>query len=271
MEYPESSVKKCCSDDILDDITIEDNIEPGLFEELLSYLQAISNQVRLEIILFIEKNPKSVKEISRHINSNYDNTKKHIDRLMKIGLIKKEAGIGEETSKGSLPVWKYSVNPGGMESVIRSLNSFSNLNLQIVSEKTTECLSLCNEKFGSRYESRAFVVALGGEDDGKIFYLSQDETRVGRIAGDLDYSSFPNVIALSGAYISVTRINSSHGVFSLDKSGWHFIDMGSTNGSYVNHKAVEPKKRLLLSDGDIIDLGKGITRARLVFHKGNGE
>ena len=271
MESPEPSAKKCCSDDIRDDITIEDKAEPGLFEELLSYLQAISNPVRLEIILFIEKNPRSVKEIARHINSNYDNTKKHIDRLMKTGIIKKEAGIGEETSKGSLPVWKYSLIPGGMESLIRSLNSFSNLNLQIISEKTEECMNLCSEKFAETFKSLPSVVVLGGDDDGKRFTLFSGVTKIGRMTGESPSANPPENIALSKSYLSVTRAGSPHAIFREDKNGWYFIDFNSTNGSYINHKAVPPENPVKLLDGDIIDLGKGITRARLVFHKGSGE
>ena len=44
--------------------------------------------------------------------TSYENTKKHLDKLMSIGVIKKEAGLGAPTSKGIHPVWQYSLVPG---------------------------------------------------------------------------------------------------------------------------------------------------------------
>ncbi|MBP2134145.1 putative transcriptional regulator [Methanomicrobium sp. W14] len=251
---------------ISDDPTLEDGSEPGFFEELLSYLQAISNPVRLEIILLIEKHPSSVKEIASHINCSYDNAKKHIERLMKTGIIKKEAGVGFETSKGSLPVWKYSLIPGGMESLIRSLNLFSNLNLKIISEKSEKCLLMCSKKLNSCYEKFPYLAVLGGDDDGKSIFLLSDLVKIGRATGDYDYSRISGIVALSGYYRSVTRIGGFHACFVHRGDCWYFSDLKSTNGSFVNHRAVSSGDEVMLSDGDIIDLGRGRYRARLVFH-----
>ena len=261
MNFPVNPASKS----VLDDITLEDDAEPGLFEELLAYLQAISNPVRLEIILYIEKNPRSVKEIARYISSNYDNTKKHIDKLMTTGIIKKEEGIGEETSKGSLPVWKYSLIPGGMESVIRSLNSFSNLNLQIVNEMSEEFFGMYGEKSSQETFKPACLCVLGGEDDGRSFHLLSDKVAIGRASPGCELNENSGIIVLSGSYQSVTRIGSSHALVRFCNDGWYLSDLNSTNGSFVNHSPLMHGKEVKLNPGDIIDLGRGPTRARLVF------
>ena len=49
----------------------------------------------------IEREPKEITEIASRINTSYANTKKHIDQLVHIGLVQKEAGFGRETVKGS--------------------------------------------------------------------------------------------------------------------------------------------------------------------------
>lgn len=249
-----------------DEITLEDSAEPGLFEELLEYLQAISNPARLEIILFIENSPKSVREIANHINSNYDNTKKHIEKLLNAGIIKKEAGIGSETSRGALPVWKYSLIHGGIESIIRNLNSFSNLDLRIISDKAEEAKSFLNESLFKTGMEKPYLTVLGGDDDKKVFPLKAGDTRIGRCTGDYKTEEQGGTIALAGSYLSVTRISSAHGIIKRKDRQCFFHDYGSTNGSYINHKPVLKGKAVLLSDGDIIDLGSGQTRARLVFH-----
>ena len=247
------------------DVTLEDHAEPGLLEELLEYLQAISNPVRLEIITFIERGPKSVREIANHINSNYDNTKKHIDKLLNAGIIKKEPGIGKETSRGALPVWKYSLMYGGIESIIRTLNSFSNLDLKIVSDKAMEAIEILNENLSGPAGKETYLQVLGGDDDKKIFPVTSPVTKIGRMTGKYFKEDNCSVI-LSGSYLSVTRISGIHA--EIQKSGTQYIfsDPGSTNGSYINYKPVIKGESIILSDGDIIDLGRGQTRARLIFH-----
>lgn len=248
------------------DVTIEDHAESGLLEELLEYLQAISNPARLEIITFIERGPKSVREIAAHINSNYDNTKKHIDRLLNAGIIRKEPGIGKETSRGALPVWKYSLMHGGIESIIRNLNSFSNLDLRIISDKALEVINVLNENLPGTNHKEPYLQVLGGEDDKKIFSLASPVTKIGRTTGNPRMDPDAETLVLSGSYISVTRISGIHAEVYKNGSQCIFCDPGSTNGSYINHRPVARGDKITLSDGDIIDLGRGHTRARLIFH-----
>ncbi|WP_048148904.1 FHA domain-containing protein [Methanolacinia paynteri] len=247
------------------DVTLEDHAEPGLLEELLEYLQAISNPVRLEIITFIERGPRSVREIANHINSNYDNTKKHIDRLLNAGIIKKEPGIGKETSRGALPVWKYSLMYGGIESIIRNLNSFSNLDLKIISDKAMEAIEILNENLSGPAGKEPYLQVLGGDDDKKIFPVISPLTKIGRTTGKYFEEDKCSVI-LSGSYLSVTRISGIHAEIQKNGTQYIFSDPGSTNGSYINYKLVIKGESIILSDGDIIDLGRGQTRARLIFH-----
>ncbi len=69
-----------------------------------------------------------------------ENTKKHLDKLLSVGIIKKEAGLGAPTSKGIHPVWEYSIVPGGLEAIIRNLGLFSNTRVQIVGSEISRRL-----------------------------------------------------------------------------------------------------------------------------------
>lgn len=249
-----------------EDITLENDAESGLLEELLEYLQAISNPSRLEILMLIEKGPRSVREISDQINLSYDNTKKHIEKLLGAGIIRKEPGIGKETSRGALPVWKYSLMPGGIESVIRNLNSFSNLDLKIVNDKVSETVNLLNKRISRSGGMKPYLQVLGGDDDNKLFFLISPLTRIGRETRGHMTEETEGFIALSGSYYSVTRITGTHAEIYKDGANFFFCDPGSTNGSSINHRPVMKGDRIHLSDGDIIDLGRGQTRARLIFH-----
>lgn len=82
-------------------------------QELSEYLDVLSSSTRLKILKAIERSPKDVRQISAAIETSYENTKKHLDKLMSIGVVRKEAGLSRPTAKGVHPVWKYSLVPGG--------------------------------------------------------------------------------------------------------------------------------------------------------------
>ena len=111
-------------------IVVEDTADS--LDELSEYLDVLSSSARLKIVKFLEKKPRDARSISHEIETSYENTKKHLDKLMSIGVIKKEAGLGSPTSKGIHPVWQYSLVPGGLESIIRNLGLFSNTRVQII-------------------------------------------------------------------------------------------------------------------------------------------
>jgi pSer/pThr/pTyr-binding forkhead associated (FHA) protein len=160
------------------------------------------------------------------------------------------------------------VIPGGIESVIRNLNSFSNLDLRIINDKANEAICMFGESYLVKDEKFSYIVVLGGDDDGKLFHLRSVETKIGRASSSIEYEENSGLIGLSQTYLSVTRVDGcSHAVFKKKGTECYFVDLGSTNGSYINHRAVLKGESVLLSDGDTIDLGKGSTRARLIFYK----
>jgi len=101
------------------------------YEDLSKYLNVLSNPVRLRILKIIEHTPTEAREIAAGIGTSYVNTKKHLEKMLTAGIITKEAGFGRATSRGSLPVWKYTTRPGGIEEIIRNLGFFSNLDIHI--------------------------------------------------------------------------------------------------------------------------------------------
>ncbi len=109
-------------------------------EELSEYLDVLSSSARLRILKFLEKKPRDARAISKEIETSYENTKKHLDKLLSVGVIKKEAGLGAPTSKGIHPVWEYSIVPGGLEAIIRNLGLFSNTRVQIMGSEISRRL-----------------------------------------------------------------------------------------------------------------------------------
>ena len=243
--------------------------DPDFLEELSEYLDVLSSSTRLKILKSIERRPKDVREISSEIETSYENTKKHLDKLLKTGVIKKEAGLSKPTSKGIHPVWKYSLIPGGMEAIIRNLGLFSNINISLSNEALAQRVDLVKEmlaeEMGGKSGSMPFLMILGGSEDGRIYLLKGSEMRIGRYDPEIParLNSDEDII-LPEDYGAVTRISKPHALLIKVKGTWHIQDCGSTGGTYVNTIQVDHGLQVGLHDGDLISLSKGVKGAQFV-------
>ena len=240
--------------------------EGDIIDELSSYLDILSSGTRLRILKLLEKRPMDVTSLSRETETSYENTKKHLDRLLSIGVIRKEAGIGRETSKGVHPVWEYSLVPGSLERIIRTLGVFSNLRITGMDRTLDDRLNRVKGGVtGALLGSSPMVVVMGGKEDGRAITLGEGETRVGRRDPARPGAADPSRdIVLDDTYQAVTRISRPHGRIRVG-NGVTFEDCGSTGGSSINGKKVLPNEVVSLRNGDILELGQGATGARLVL------
>ena len=236
-------------------------------EELSEYLDVLSSSSRLRILKYLEKRPRDARSISKEIETSYENTKKHLDKLLSIGVIKKDAGLGAPTSKGIHPVWEYSLVPGGLEAIIRNLGLFSNRRVQIIGSDISHRLddvksTLSREVLGNV----PAAIVLGGPDDGKIFLLKNNTVNIGRTDPENRSSFDPQQdIVLSDGYSAVTRVSKPHGRVIHDKNSWFLEDCDSTGGTQLNNKRLEKNARAPLHDGDLIELSKGVSGVKLLL------
>jgi DNA-binding transcriptional ArsR family regulator len=237
-----------------------------IIEELSAYLDILSSGTRLRILKLLERRPMDVTSLSRETETSYENTKKHLDRLLSIGVIRKEAGIGRETSKGVHPVWEYSLVPGSLERIVRTLGIFSNLRITGVDRTLGDRLDRVKGGVsGALLGTSPIAVVMGGKEDGRAFTLGAGDTRVGRRDPARPAAADPERdIILDDAYQAVTRVSRPHGRIRVG-IGVTFEDCGSTGGSSVNGKKVPPKEAVPLRNGDILELGQGEAGARLVL------
>ena len=130
--------------------------DPEFIQELSEYLEVLSNPVRLQDPQGDRTGAKGDKRNRLpHRHQAYANTKKHIDQLVRIGLVKKEAGFGRETVKGIHPVWKFSLAEGSLEMLIRNLGVFSRVNIPIgfggIQEKLESVRAAVAKESGTNY------------------------------------------------------------------------------------------------------------------------
>jgi len=246
--------------------TIINDETPLFYERLSDYLSVLGNPVRLRILKIIEKNPRDIREISTEIETSYENTKKHLNKLLKAGLIRKEAGVGKPTSKGVHAVWKYSTVPGGLELIARNVGSFCNMEIKNpdLIDKLLEIRRMIDDEVSS--DLPVFVL-LGGTDDGRIYPVKRDTVKIGRYdpsaKGIFDED---NDIVLDDDYRGVTRISKPHSTIFFENDAWLIRDDGSSGGTSVNGIVIGESGETALSDGDMIELGTGEGMASFVFH-----
>ena len=246
--------------------TISISSDPAFLQELSEYLEVLSNPVRLKILKVIEKEPKEISEIASRIDTSYANTKKHIDQLVHIGLVKKEAGFGRETVKGIHPVWKFSLAEGGLGMLIKNLGVFSRINIPMgygEIKGTLEAVRTAVLK-----ESGPDCPALHlveGKGAGRTYLLKKERVLIGRIDPDFPSKLGEGDIALPEEYVAVTRITKPHAIVTKTATGWQIEDRGSSGGTYLNTRLIGPMHKTSLKNGDIIDLAMGEDAARFLF------
>jgi DNA-binding transcriptional ArsR family regulator len=246
--------------------TVSISSDPDFLQELSEYLEVLSNPVRLKILKVIEKEPKEISEIASRIDTSYANTKKHIDQLVHIGLVRKEAGFGRETVKGIHPVWKFSLAEGGLSMLIKNLGVFSRINIPmgygeiqgtlesvraaVIRESGTDCPALH---------------LVEGKEAGRTYLLKGARVQIGRTDPDSPSKPGDGDIALPVEYVAVTRITKPHAVVTRAGAGWQIEDRGSSGGTYLNAELITLMHKTPLKNGDVIDLAMGEDAARFLF------
>lgn len=249
------------------DNTIQGRRDPEYLVEMSEYLNALANPVRLQILSSLETRPMELKEIAAITRTSYENIRKHIDKLLLAGLVRKDAGMSSETMTGIHPVWKYSLAPGGMEQIITNLSMFSKVPLTITHADLASQLSTIRKDISTRFGVTSPCLYLtSGPQEGKIYPLKGEKIPLGRIdPTDMSFAKMESsVVMLPQEYKSVSRISRPHARIYHD-SIWEIEDCGSTSGTFINTEPLPPHCRKQIGDGDIIILGTGNMSARFLF------
>jgi DNA-binding transcriptional ArsR family regulator len=246
--------------------TISVSSDPQFLEELSEYLEVLSNPARLKILKFIEPGPKEITAIAEHIGMSYQNAKKHLDRLVAMSLVKRDAGFGRETDRGIAPVWKYSLADGGLANLSKTLGIFSSIPVSPGYNDIRKRIEEVRESVRAATGVRSpLLVLMGGSADGRAFLLTGDRIPVGREDPEQPLPGSMAAVILPEQYLAVTRVNKPHATIHRSGKEWLIEDNGSTGGTYLNSERLSPGKKTLLAHADLIDLSVGTNAARFLF------
>lgn len=96
-------------------------------------------------------------------------------------------------------------------------------------------------------QSKAELVFLSGERAGEVIPLEQGRTVIGRQVGDL--------------IVGDKEVSSIHAIISFERGGWYVMDLGSTNGVFVDEQV---KLEARLRNNTELRVGQTSLRFRLV-------
>jgi DNA-binding transcriptional ArsR family regulator len=241
--------------------------DADFFQELSDFMDALGNPQRLKILKAIENEPKEIRQIAEETGMTYENTKKHLRRLLGTGLIKREAGFGQPTSRGMFPVWKYSLIAGAAGTIIRNLGVFSTIRGALADSMIASRIDEIRSSVARVLTgSEAALVIVSGPQDGRVFPLTASRISLGReddTRRSLDKSH--SHLTLPAYHVSVTRISHPHAIIQRIGGEWFVTDTGSTSGTAVNGTPLVPDTQVPLHSGDILELGKGATSVWVIL------
>jgi DNA-binding transcriptional ArsR family regulator len=240
--------------------------DPVFLEELSEYLEVLSHPQRLQILKFIEQEPRETAVIAQFTGMSYQNAKKHLDRLVSTGLVTRGAGFGRETERGIAPVWKYALAPGALENLAATLGVFSSIALPMGYSEISERIRTVRAELPAGGGNDGPVLFLiGGPADGRTYIPDSDRVAMGREDPDHPPTGKNGQVVLPDEYRAVTRVTRPHAFLVQTTDGWQIEDNGSTGGTFLNSHRLEPMKGTPLRSGDVIDLAIGASAARFLF------
>lgn len=237
-------------------------------KDLAKKIDAMSNDRRLRLMIIIGAETRKrgdrgyltdIRELTSIINHKYNilisqnGVKKHLDTLMKVGLVRKEPGFAERSMRGERAVINYVPVSGALESIITDIKELSRTIINVSAE------------ISEADHSHPLIKVLGGDDDGRVFPLVKEVTLVGR-QGEirLDNQEYIGDVVLSNDYVSVTRVTHPHATLTHKKGECYLEDNGSKCGVFMNNDE-QTLDKIKLKDGDKIKLALGEGGAELVF------
>lgn len=227
--------------------------------ELSDYLEVLGNRTRLRIIRLLEKESMDARTLSRRTGISYENTKKHLEKLLGAGLVTRVPGVGRETSKGIHPAWNYLPVPGILERIQRDLGILASVQDKRGPETLKQRIEDVRRQVGKALGTAGWMLlVIGGEWDGKTIPLSSPRTELGRgreegISGEGGITR----IAFPPSYRSVTRLEKPHAVIRTGGGKSTIEDTGSRGGTFINDQKIIPHVQTPLKDGDRIMLSRG--------------
>ena len=239
-----------------DSQNLKDDEKDDLMEELSEYFSVFGNESRLKILKTIQKGAKDARTIANTLNKKWNievsvpNTKKHLKKLIEIGVVTKYPVIRED---GQIVMF-YRCVSSSLDAVLKNLHRLSGIALKedTINIEGASKIEKTIEEILNEFPLKSKLVLLDGKNITGEYPLEKNCMSIGRMSPKENDISLPDTDRTVGRKQS--RIIYESGRYYLE-------DIGSKNGTYLMDKnqkqfvKLELGKRVGLNDGDIMRLG----------------
>jgi hypothetical protein len=237
------------------------------YHKLSLYLDALSSDQRLQIFRNIDQEPKDIKTLSSITKTSPENTTKHIDRMISVGLVK--YGPTKKNSRGQ-PINTYVLVPGSFEAILRTLAHFSHIEFTLTPKIKQLRADLSNGTEISKMYTGPYLKMMGGDNDCSLYPLTvakdHETIKLGRMDPEhLEKFNLELDIVVGNSFTFVTRVSQPHALISTHGRTFFIEDCDSKSGTYLNGQKLTKFQKKQLRDDDVIELGKEVTGARFLF------
>lgn len=212
------------------------------FEGLARDLEPLGNPKRLELLHYLMR-AHYLEEVASHLGMARQAAQKHVDQLLELGVIRKQAGRRE-----SGPVVEYVLVPQRLFALSEEFGKLGVMKPLAAEEAIMRTQLATQAPHAPARGSGPALVMVHGMKTGTVYRLAQgtEPWTIGR-DGDrtvsLDYDPF-----VSNRHAEVTI-----------KGGAHvLVDAFSTNGTFLNWERLPRGGDVALTPGDVIQAGKSL-------------
>lgn len=255
---------------MLNNGNIDNEEKEDILEELSEYFSVLGNETRIKILKAIENEGKDARTIAGILRKKWDievaipNTKKHLSRLIDIGIVTKYPVVRDD---GQIVMCFERVS-GSFDAVRNNLNILSGhlSSKTIVSIKEINKIDNVIKKILQEFPldgPNSVIILMDGEKIKQTYPLEKKSIQIGRINPD------KNDISLLDEDRTVGR-NQSRIIFEYGK--YYLEDNNSKNGTFIGGQQqdqfvkLKQAERRELNDGDVIRLG--LLNTIFVFRRG---
>lgn len=243
---------------------VKDEEKKDVLGELSEYFSVLGNETRLKILKAIQNEAKDARMIANVLHERWNievavpNTKKHLKKLIEIGVVTKYPVVRDD---GQI-VMCYRQVSKSLNAVLNILQVLRGYESDTIGIGETKKIERTIEEILNEFSSKNKLVLLDDKDIVSEYPLEKKSVRIGRIQPDMNDISLPDTDRTVGRKQSCL----------IYESGKYYLeDIDSKNGTYLMDKhqkrfiKLEQGKRVELNDKDVIRLG--LLNTILVFRR----
>ncbi len=198
-------------------------------EGLSTWLQPLSNPVRLQLLAFLRQ-PHYLEEIASHLRMSHQAARKHVNQL-------KQAGLVRPSARSDTSIVEYTIDTTGLLRFNREMEGLCSL-------LHDDPGALGRTPSPPRLERPCLTIVRGHPTGAHIPLRNGHPVTIGRDP------------ASAVAITHDPQVDLRHAELRSDPDGWSVMDLASDHGTWHNWRPLPRGGQRPLQHGDVVGIGR---------------